>query len=158
MKLVRLGVVALTAALTLPAVAQTTPTASDMQILAQKVKADKKLLVAVNMQLTDAEAKGFWPIYDAYQKDLDTIDGRLSKTIAAYADAYNSGSVPDDTAKQLIGDYLAIEQDEAKMKRSYVSRLSDVLPGTKVARYLQLETKMRAIVRYELAANIPLVQ
>jgi len=158
MKLVRLGVVALTAALTLPAVAQTTPTASDMQILAQKVKADKKLLVAVNMQLTDAEAKGFWPIYDAYQKDLDTIDRRLSKTIAAYADAYNSGSVPDDTAKQLIGDYLAIEQDEAKMKRSYVSRLSDGLPGTKVARYLQLETKMRAIVRYELAANIPLVQ
>ena len=108
--------------------------------------------------LTDAEAKKFWPIYDAYQKDLEAIDGRLAKTIAAYADAYNSGSVPDDMARQLIGDYLAIEQDEAKMERSYVSKLSDVLPGARVARYLQLETKMRAIIRYQLAANIPLVQ
>jgi hypothetical protein len=158
MKLLRAGVVALAAALTLPAMAQVTPTASDMQILAQKIKADKKLVVAVNMQLTDPEAKGFWPIYDAYQRDLEAIDGRLAKTIAAYADAYNSGPVADDTAKQLIGDYLAIEQDEAKMSRSYVSRLSEVLPGAKVARYLQLETKMRAIVRYQLAANIPLVQ
>ncbi len=36
----------------------------------QKLKADKKLLVASNMELTDAESKAFWPLYDAYQKDL----------------------------------------------------------------------------------------
>jgi hypothetical protein len=41
-----------------------------MDILRDKIKADKKLLVADNMQLTDREAKGFWPIYDACQKDL----------------------------------------------------------------------------------------
>jgi len=160
MKLLRLAVVALAAALAVPAMAQVTPTVSDMKILEQKIKADKKLVVALNMKLTDDEAKGFWPVYDAYQKDLDAINVRLAKTITTYADAYNAGagSVPDDLAKQLVSDYLAIEQDEAKMKRSYVSKLSDVLPGAKVARYLQLETKMRAIVRYELAANIPLIQ
>ena len=129
-----------------------------MQILARKIQADNKLLVAVNMQLTEVEAKSFWPIYDAYQKDLEAVDGRLSRTIATYADAYNNGPVPDDLARQLISDYFTIEQDEAKMERSYVSRLSESLPGAKVARYLQLETKIRAIVRYQLAANIPLVQ
>lgn len=129
-----------------------------MQILAQKVKADKKLLVAVNMQLTDAEASGFWPVYDAYQKDLEAIDGRLVRMIAAYADAYNAGPVANDTAKQLIDEYLAIEQDEAKMKRSYVPKLAEVLPGAKVARYIQVETKIRALVRYDLAGRIPLVQ
>lgn len=158
MKLSRLGVVALAAALTLPALAQAEPTTTDMQILAQKVKADKKLLVAVNMQLTDAEASGFWPVYDAYQKDLEAIDGRLVRMIAAYADAYNAGPVANDTAKQLIDEYLAIEQDEAKMKRSYVPKLAEVLPGAKVARYIQVETKIRALVRYDLAGRIPLVQ
>jgi len=160
MKLLRLGVVALATALSLSALAQTPPTASDMQIFEQKIKADKKLVVAVNMQLTDVEAKGFWPIYDAYQKDLGAINVRLSKTIATYADAYNSGSgsVSDGLARQLISDYVAIEQDEAKMQRTYVARLADVLPGAKVARYIQLETKMRAIARYELAAEIPLIQ
>jgi hypothetical protein len=158
MKSFCLGVAALAAALTFAAVAQTAPTSTDMQIFAQKVKADKKLLVALNMQLTDAEAKGFWPVYDAYQRDLEAIDGRLLKTIAAYADAYNSGPVPNETARQLIDEYLAIQQDEAKMNRSYVPKLGEALPGAKVARYIQVETKIRAVVRYELAARIPLVQ
>lgn len=158
MRFLLVGVVALMASMTLPAMAQTVPTDSDMQILAQKVKADKKLLVDVNMQLTDAEAKGFWPIYDAYQKDLETVDGRVLKVISTYADAYSAGPVPNDLAKRLIGEYLDIQQDEAKMDRSYVPKLSEVLPGAKVARYLQIETKIRAVVRYELAARIPLVQ
>jgi len=50
--------------LALPAAAQT---ASDMQILAQKIKSDKKLVVAANLQLTEDEAKGFWPVYESYQ-------------------------------------------------------------------------------------------
>jgi hypothetical protein len=32
-----------------------------------------------------------------------------------------------------------------------------VLPATKVARYLQIENKIRSIVKFELAAQIPLV-
>lgn len=138
--------------------AQTEPTESDMQILAQKVKADKKLLVAVNMQLTEGEAKGFWPIYDAYQSDLEGLNGRLLNVINAYADAYGSGAVPNDLAKHLIDEYLDIEQDEANLGRSYVPKLAKVMPGAKVARYLQIETKFRAIGRYELARRIPLVQ
>ncbi len=158
MKSLCLAAVALAATLAFPVMAQTAPTETDMQILAQKVKADKKLLVALNMQLTDAEGKGFWPIYDAYQRDLETIDGRLLRTIAAYADAYNSGPVPNESARQLIDEYLAIQQDEARMNRSHVPKLAEVLPGAKVARYIHVETKIRAIVRYDLAARIPLVQ
>ena len=45
--------------------------ASDnMQIVIEKVRADKKLLVAENMQLTEAEGKAFWPVYDQYQNEL----------------------------------------------------------------------------------------
>ena len=57
-----------------PLAAQTGQSATtNMDILAQKVKADKKLLVAQTMQLTDQEGKAFWPIYDAYQADLAKI-------------------------------------------------------------------------------------
>ena len=82
----------------------------------------------------------------------------LIAALASYADAYDTGPVPNETAKQLIDQYLAIEQDEAKMNRSYVPRLAEALPGAKVARYIQVETKIRAVVRYDLAARIPLVQ
>jgi hypothetical protein len=155
MKLAHIVLFAVAAVLALPAGAQTK---SDMQILAEKIKADKKLVVAANMRLTEEEAKGFWPVYDAYQADLQKINARLLGTIKRYADAYNKGTVSDDTAKKLIGEAIAIEEAEVKLKRGYLPKLEKVLPGAKVARYLQLENKVRAVVRYELAAQIPLVQ
>jgi len=33
-----------------------------------------------------------------------------------------------------------------------------VLPVKKVARYLQIENKIRAVVKYDLAQGVPLVQ
>lgn len=145
------------AALALPALAQAQAT-SDMEILRQKVKADKKLLVAQNMQLTDAEAKAFWPVYDAYQSDLQKLNQRVGKAIAEYADAYNKGPVPNETAKKLLNETFAIEEAELKLKRSYVPKLEKALPAAKVARYVQIENKIRAAIRYELADAIPLVK
>ena len=145
------------AALALPALAEAQAT-SNMEILRQKVKADKKLLVAQNMQLTDAEAKAFWPVYDAYQDDLQKINQQVGKAIAEYADAYNKGPVPNETAKKLLRQTFAIEEAELKLKRSYVPKLEKALPAAKVARYVQIENKIRAAIRYELAEAIPLVQ
>jgi hypothetical protein len=129
-----------------------------METLRQKVRADKRLLVSQNMQLSEAEAKAFWPIYDAYQKDLQQINEPLGKVILAYADAYSKGPVANEAAKTLLNEALAIEEAEPKLKRSYVPRLEKALPQAKVARYIQIENKIRAVVRYEFAANIPLVQ
>jgi hypothetical protein len=154
MKLVQAVLFAFAAFLAFPVAAQT---ASDMQILAEKIKADKKLVVASNMQLTEAEAKGFWPVYESYQKDLEALNKRLLGVVKSYADAYNKGAVPDETARKLMNDFLAVEDAELKFKRSYVPRLEKVLPGTKVARYMQIENKIRAIVKFEMAAQIPLV-
>jgi hypothetical protein len=155
LKLAKVVLFAVATLVALPAVAQTD---SDMQILAQKIKADKKLVVAANMQLTDGEAKGFWPVYDAYQAELQKINQRLGGLIRNYADAYNIGPVSDETAKELINEAIAIEEAEVQLKRSYAPKLEKVIPGMKVARYMQIENKVRAVIRYELAASIPLVQ
>jgi len=133
-------------------------TTSTMEILSQKISADKKLVIANNMNLTDAEAKGFWPVYDAYQQDLYKINQRLAKVINDYALAYNKGAVLDDTAKSLLDESIAIEQAEVNLKQSYVPKLIKVIPAAKAARYIQLENKIRAIIRYQLADAIPLVK
>lgn len=131
---------------------------SNMDILRQKLKADKKLLVAANMDLSDAEGKAFWPVYDAYQADLKKLNDRMAKAIVDYADAYNKGPVPNETAKKLLGEMLDIDAAEVNLKKSYVPKLEAVLPEAKVARYIQIENKIRAAVRYELAGAIPLVK
>jgi Spy/CpxP family protein refolding chaperone len=148
---------AIAAALAAPATAQTTAT-TNMEILRQKIKADKKLVVAENLKLTEAEGAAFWPVYDAYQKDLQGINQRLAAAIKAYADAYNKGPVTNETAKKLLDEALAIDEAEAKLKGASVPKVLAVLPATKAARYVQIENKIRAALRYELAAGIPLVE
>jgi len=137
--------------------AQTAGTAN-MEILRQKLKADKKLVVAENLQLTDAEATAFWPVYEAYQKDLQAINQRLGAVVLAYADAYNKGPVANDVAKKLLDDAVAVDEAEVKLKVSYVPKILAVLPATKAARYVQIESKIRAAIRYEMADGIPLVK
>jgi len=143
-----------------PAFAETASSAdTNMQILVQKLKADKKLLVAGNLELTDAESKAFWPLYDMYQKDLQQVNERLGKTISEYAEAYNQGkgTIANDTAKKLLNEAIVVEEKEVVLKREYADKIGKVLPTAKTARYIQIENKIRAIIKFELAQQIPLV-
>jgi hypothetical protein len=140
-----------------PALTQDKP-ADSMQILREKIKADKKLVVAANMDLTESEAKGFWPVYDQYQKDLDAINQRIRKLIESYAADYRANTLTDEKAKKLTDEFVAIEMAEATLKASTVPKLRKVLPDKKVARYLQIENKIRAVVKYEFAEGVPLVK
>ena len=138
-------------------VAQEQP-ADNMQLLREKIQADKKRVVATHMALTEAEAQGFWPLYDQYQNDLQKINQRIANLLESYAADFQSKSLTDAKAKQLIAEAVAIEQAEAQLKSTYAPQLSQVLPVSKVARYLQIENKIRAIVKYDIASGVPLVR
>jgi len=138
-------------------VAQDKP-ADNMQILRDKIRADKKLVVATNMELTESEAKAFWPIYEQYQKDLQKINQRMASLLDSYADDFRKKSLTDDKAKKLINEAVAIDKAEADLKSTYAPKLSKVLPTRKVLRYLQIENKIRALVKYDIAQGVPLVR
>jgi hypothetical protein len=126
-----------------------------LEILLGTLQHNKMALVAVNLTLTDEEARAFWPVYDRYQKDLAAIQDRLLAVIGDYAANY--GSMNDDEAMQLAEDYLRVERDHAALRQAYLKPISDVLPGMKVMRFYQIENKIDAILRYDLAATIPVV-
>ncbi len=152
-------VVGLVLGVAAPLAAQTGQSATtNMEILAQKIKADKKLVVAQTMQLTDQEAKGFWPIYDAYQADLAKINARLKAAIEGYANDYNANTMTDAKAAALTTEAISIEEALVGLKKTYVAKLSGVIPAVKIARYVQIENKVRAVVNADLAAGIPFVQ
>ena len=143
------------AGVTVPVLAEDKP-ADNMQLVKDKIKADKKLFVAENMELTEKEAKGFWPVYESFQKDLTSHNGKLLKLIEDYAQNYDT--MTDRKAQALTQDYLALETARVKLLQSYVPKLSKALGDKKTARYLQLENKISAVLKFELAANIPLVK
>ena len=137
------------------ALAQDKP-ADNMEIVKEKIQTDKKLFIATNMQLTESEAKTFWPVYEAYQKEFSKLKDREIQLIGDFAANYQTMS--DDVAKNLLDDSLSIDSDHLKLRQSYASKFRGVLPDKKVARYYQLESKIDAVLEYELARRIPLVQ
>ncbi len=141
----------------MPAWTQDKP-ADNMEILRDKIKADKKVLVAMNMGLTESEAKGFWPVYKDYQKDLGQINRRIRALLESYAGDYNNRSLTNAKAQKLIDEFVSIEKAEADLKASFAPKLNKVLPTIKVARYLQIENKIRAIINFDIAAQVPLIQ
>jgi hypothetical protein len=138
-----------------PVCAQDKP-ADTNQLVREKIQADKKLLIAENMQLTEAEAKAFWPVYESYQKDLGKIVERTKKLIEDYAKNYQT--MTDATAKKLVNEMIVIENERLKLRKAYLPKFRKVLSETKVARYYQLENKIHAVVMFELAKIIPLMK
>jgi len=147
--------VAITIFIALPAVSQDKP-ADNMQILLEKIRADKKLLVAANMELTDAEAKAFWPVYENFQNELFLLRSRTSKLIKDYSESYKD--MKSEKAKALLDESIIIESLGLKLRQAYLPKFRNALPEKKVARYYQIENKIQATLNYELAKEIPLVQ
>ena len=146
------GLIALGA---LPVLAQD-KAADNMQILLDKIRADKRLLVATNMELTESEAKVFWPLYDEYQNELFLLRQRTAKLIGDYAKAYKDMS--DEKAKRLLDESINIDALTLKLRKAYLPKFRAVLPEKKAARYFQIENKVQAALIYQLASQIPLVQ
>jgi len=138
----------------LPALAQDKPE-DTMPLVREKVKADKKLFVAEVMQLTESEAKAFWPVYDNYQKDLAKVYERTMLMIKDYAN--NHQSMTNEIAKRLTVELLATEADFHNLKEKYLPLFRGALSDIKVARYYQLENKIHAAIAYDAANNIPLI-
>ena len=138
-----------------PSMAQEKP-ADNMQLVREKIKTDKKLFIAQNMNLTESEAKVFWPVYENYQKDLDKLVDKTVKLIENYGANYQT--MTEEAAKELINGYLALEGERVTLMKSFLPKFRKVLPEKKVARYYQLENKIDAVVNFGLAKQIPLVK
>ena len=132
--------------------------AGNLEIIHEKLKADKKLIVAKYMELTESEAQKFWPVYDEYQKDLQRSNDRLQSLLESYAADYKGKSLTDEKAKKLLDEWIALEQDEGKRRGAFAPKVLQALPVKKAARYLQIENEFRILLRYDLATTVPLVQ
>ena len=153
--LVVLGILGAILVAGVPGIAQEKP-ADNMQLVLEKIRADKKLLVAENLQLTEAEAKAFWPVYAKYQDELFLLLTRTVKLIKDYAAAYEQ--MNDATAKKLLDESIKIEALGLKLRQAYLPKFRAVLPEVKVVRYYQTENKINVVLMYELGANIPLMK
>jgi len=128
---------------------------TDLAKLRSEARHDKHALVESTLQLNDAEAKRFWPIYETFQRSLDETNRR--RNVALESLMFRENRMSNLAAKRLVAELTVIDDREAKARRTLRNRLMRALPPVKVARYLQLEDKLQAIRDYDIASAVPLV-
>src|SRR5258706_8251549 len=89
-------------------------TKTDLPVLLDTIRANRKALVAVNLNLSPEEGAAFWPLYDRYQGEINVIGDRLAALIEEYTAHFRDLS--NDRALQLMQDYLAGEADRLKVR------------------------------------------
>jgi len=142
-------------AASLPTRAAAQNVVDQIEVVRGALKADRKTVIAVGMQLTDEESTGFWPIYRDYRVAMDKLgDGRI-ELVLEYADLYPN--VPEDRAKQMLKKYAALEEKTVSVRNKYLKKLGKVLSASKVLRFAQLENRLDLAVRVQVAASVPLV-
>jgi len=146
---------ALSAAVQAESPATVSPADPTMEALLNAIRSNRKAFVAINLQLTDDEAGKFWPVYDRYQTDINKVGDRFVALVQEYT--ANFSSLSDEKAMKIVEDYLKIEADRVEVRKSYVKEFAASLPGRKVARLYQLENKMDAVVRYDIASTVPVL-
>jgi len=129
---------------------------ASLQSLAAEARADKRAFVSGTLKLTEAEAKRFWPIYDSYQRSVEANTRRLTRMVE---DVVAVGDRTTDAyAKSLAAQYLEAYDEEARDFRKLHKSVMKTLPANKAVRYLQIETKLRALRDYEHAQAMPILR
>ena len=129
---------------------------ANLGVLLNAIRSNRKAFVAVNLGLDDEEATRFWPLYDRYQQELSAIGDRTARVVQDYIASFDDLS--NEKALKLMEEYLAAEADRVQVRRTYLPEFAKILPWRTVARLYQIENKLDAVLRYDLAATIPVVE
>ena len=113
-------------------------------------------MIAANLQLTDAEATKFWPVYDQYTAEVTKLGDQKYALIKEYAQGY--GTLTNDQALSLTKRSLALDEEAAQLRSKYVPIFNNVLPGTKTATFFQMDRRITELIDLQLASEIPFVQ
>jgi hypothetical protein len=131
---------------------------SEMQKMQQFSGVDRNIYVSNIMNLTGGEGAVFWPVYESYLNDLDDLNRTYADIVNSYVNAVQNGTLDDNLAGQLTTRFLAAEEKELALRKTYAANLAKVLPGVTAARAVQLENKIRAVVWFGLASRLPLAR
>jgi len=132
-----------------------TATETDIKLLREDIRSERKRLVAANMPLTETEATKFWPIYDQYAAEVTKLGDTRVALIKEYAQSYDT--MTDAQANDLMNRSAAIDQQVSALLLKYVPIFERVISAKKTAKWYQIDRRLDLLINLELAASIPMV-
>ena len=128
----------------------------DIKLFRKDVRSLRKQIIAANMDLTDAEAQQFWPLFDRYTSELAVITDKKYALLKEYAQNYTT--MNGEQAESYIKGRAAAEESIMQLRLKYLPIFRKVLPGKSTALLFQIDWRLGLIMDLQLASQTPLIE
>lgn len=129
---------------------------SNSDMLRLDLRAHRAEIVAETMQLSEADAGVFLPIYIDYDSAVQNLWNERLKLIAQYASKYDG--ITDAQASALATANFDLDGDLLKLRKKYFRQFESALGGRIAARFFQVDRRLNNLLELQAAQSIPIVQ
>ena len=105
----------------------------------EQMRSEKIGFLTERLALTPEEAQVFWPVYNAYEKEMMETGKAVREARKALRPAKDQAEPSEKEVKARIDDYLKALKAEAEIKAKYNGQFMKVLPAVKVAKLYMVE-------------------
>jgi hypothetical protein len=127
-----------------------------IELMRSDLRTEKRAIITQAMQLSEAQADKFWPVYSDYETELTKINDERVTLIKDYGASYNS--MTDQTAKDLIKRGFKLQEARTSLLKKYVSKMEKAVDVKSAARWAQVEHAVDSAIDLQIASELPLVQ
>jgi Spy/CpxP family protein refolding chaperone len=106
----------------------------------EKVEALRVAYITRELDLTEAEAQTFWPVYNEYHKKVEALRKDFK---SKYNKQTNYNFATDKEAEDYINADIQLKMQEAELIKTYYDKIKKVLPVKKVAKLRHAEESFR---------------
>lgn len=113
-----------------------------------KIKSLKVAFLTEKLSLTTEEAQAFWPVYNAYETEMQEV--RLKERRRFTGIMADLRSMNDREAEVLLQAYQDLKKDKHEIESQFIVDLKKILPARKVILLFQAEEafKRRLLKQY----------
>jgi hypothetical protein len=128
----------------------------DIALLRQNLQAESKKIITKNMDLSDSEAAGFWPLYNQYAAEVREVNDTRFGLVKDYARIYKT--MTPQEADNIIRLLAQADQTIISLRLEYLPKFEQVLPGTKAALFMQLDRRLDSLFNVQIASQLPAIK
>ncbi|MBB6463202.1 hypothetical protein [Flammeovirga kamogawensis] len=127
----------------------------DFETIKTLIKAEKRGVLKENMNLSEAEAEKFWPVYDKYEYDQSKILNEQYALLKEYAESFET--LDAKRTDELMSIAFKLNKQEITLNQKYYKQMKKVVSTQTAARFSQIMSQLNTVIDLSMTQELPLI-
>ena len=129
-------------------------TAAYIALMRRDVRQEKTEIMGSMMALSAQDAAKFWPIYSAYDEQLNKLNDQRVANIKLYVENYNHLS--GEQADKMIQSAVTYQKARVELLTKTYEDVREALGGVTAARFAMVEHQILSIIDLQIVSSLPI--